>query len=73
MRNEATYRTGSRRILAAALAQLGQIDGAREEARLYMVQNPHFRISYWVKTQPFRHLAIREKFVEGYRMAGLPE
>jgi len=38
-----------------------------------MVQNPHFRISYWVETQPFRDLAMRNRFVEGYRKAGLPE
>src|SRR5262249_21956346 len=56
LRNEATYRTGSRRFLAAALAQLGRLDEAREEATLYIAQNPHFRISYWVKTQPFRDL-----------------
>jgi TolB-like protein/class 3 adenylate cyclase len=73
LRNDATYRTGSRRFLAAALAQLGKLEEAREEARLYVAQNPHFRISYWAETQPFRDLATREKFVEGYRMAGLPE
>jgi len=73
LRNDATYRTGSRRFLAAALAQLGKLEEAREEARLYVAQNPHFRISFWAETQPFRDLATREKFVEGYRMAGLPE
>ena len=73
LRNEATYRTGSRRFLAAALAQLGRLDEAREEARLFLVRNPHFRISYWVETQPFRDLATRDRFVEGYRKAGLPE
>jgi TolB-like protein len=73
LRNEATYRTGSRRFLAAALAHLGQLDEARVEARLFMAQNPHFRITYWVATQPFRDLATRDRIVEGYRMAGLPE
>src|SRR5882724_2487858 len=61
LRNEATYRTDSQRILAAALAQLGQLDEAREEAKLYLVRNPHFRISYWVETQPFRDLATRDR------------
>ena len=56
LRAEDTYRTGSRRILAAALAMLGRADEAREEAR-----------------QPFRDLAARDRFVEGYRKAGLPE
>src|SRR5262249_8902494 len=34
LRNEATYRTGSRRFLAAALALLGRLDEARAEAKL---------------------------------------
>jgi adenylate cyclase len=73
LRHEATYRTGSRRFLAAALAQLGRLDEAREEGRLYLARNPHFRIGFWVETQPFRDLATRDRFVEGYRKAGLPE
>jgi len=73
LRNDATYRTGSRRFLAAALAQLGRLEEAREEGRLYLARNPHFRISYWVETQPFRDLATRDRFVEGYRKARLPE
>ena len=73
LHHETTYRTGSRRFLAAALAQLGRLEEAREEARLYLAMNPHFRIGYWVETQPFRDLAMRDRFVEGYRKAGLPE
>ena len=73
LRNAATYRTGARRFLAAALAQLGKLDEAQEEARLYAAQYPHFRISYWAETQPFRDLATRDRFVEGYRKAGLPD
>jgi tetratricopeptide (TPR) repeat protein len=73
LRNEAIHRTGSRRFLAAALAQLDRLEEAREEARLYVARNPHFRISYWIETQPFRDLATRDRFVEGYRKAGLPD
>jgi TolB-like protein/Tfp pilus assembly protein PilF len=73
LRREETYRTGSRRILAASLAQLGRMEEARQEAELFMVSNPHFTISYWAATQPFRDEATREHFIEGYRMAGLPE
>jgi TolB-like protein/Tfp pilus assembly protein PilF len=72
LRKEPTYRTGSRRILAASLAQLGRMDEARQEAELFMVSNPHFTISYWATTQPFQDEAIREHFVDGYRKAGLP-
>ena len=73
LRNEATYGTESRRLLAAALAQLDRQEEARDEAKLYLARNPRFRISYWVETQPFRDLATRDRFVEGYRKAGLPE
>jgi TolB-like protein len=73
LRHEATYRTGSRRFLAAALAQLDRLVEAREEGRLYLARHPHSRISYWVETQPFRDLATRDRFVEGYRKAGLPD
>jgi adenylate cyclase len=73
LRHEATYRTGSRRFLAASLAQIGQLEQARREAALYMVVVPHFTISRWVATMPFRDDGTRDHFVEGYRKAGLPE
>jgi adenylate cyclase len=43
LRNEATYRTGSRFDLAGALAQLGQLEEAREGAELYVAANPQFQ------------------------------
>jgi tetratricopeptide (TPR) repeat protein len=73
LRHESTYRTSSRRILAAALAQTGRLEEAQLEARLFLVNNPHFRLGHWIETQPFRDLAMKNKFIEGYRMAGLPE
>jgi TolB-like protein/tetratricopeptide (TPR) repeat protein len=73
LRNEDTYRTGSRRILAASLAQLGRLEEARQEAEMFMVSNPHFTISHWASTQPFRDEAMRAHFVDGYLKAGLPE
>ena len=73
LRNEETYRTKSRRILAASLAQLGHLDEARQEAELFMLSNPHFTISHWAASQPFRDEAMRQHFVDGYRRAGLPE
>ena len=71
--NQATYRTGSRRILAAALAQLGRLREAREEGKLYLTGNRDFTISHWVEAMPFRDMATRERFVDGLRKAGLPE
>jgi TolB-like protein len=63
---------GSQRILAAALAQLGRIEEAREVARQFHIAQPEFRVSAWAKTQPFRDPADLQHFVEGYLTAGLP-
>ena len=73
LRREETYRTGSRRFLAASLAQLGQLDEAQREAELYLVNNPYFTISHWVSSQPIRDEATRDHFVEGFRKASLPD
>jgi TolB-like protein/cytochrome c-type biogenesis protein CcmH/NrfG len=68
-----TYRTSSRRFLAASLAQLGRLGEARAEVELFLVGNPDFTTSHWAATEPFRDAATLEHFVDGYRKAGLPE
>lgn len=73
LRNEATYRTISRRLLAASLAQLGRTDEAHQEGALFMASNPHFTISQWAASQPFRDRATCDHFIDGYRKAGLPD
>lgn len=73
LRNDATYRTESRVNLASILAVLGRLEEAREEAKLYIATNPHFRISHWVESQPYRDLALRDMYLEGLRKAGFPE
>lgn len=73
LRRDETYRTSSRRFLAASLAQLGRHEEARTEAELFLVGNPHFTIRHWSATEPFRDAATLEHFVDGYRKAGLPE
>ena len=73
LRREETYRTGSRRTLAAGLAQLGRLDEARREAQMFMASNPHFTIRHWIESQAFRDDAACQHFVDGYRKAGLPE
>ena len=73
LRNEATYQTGSRLALAAALAQLGRLDEAHEEAKLYLASNPGFSISHSIENQPFRNMMARDRTVEGLRKAGFPE
>lgn len=72
LRNESTYRTGSRRVLAASLAQLGRIEEARHEAELFLASNPLFTVGGWIATQPIRDEAVRAHFIEGYGKAGLP-
>ena len=73
LRHPETYRTTSRRTLAAALADLGRHEEARMEAELFMMSNPGFTISYWANWQPFQDDATRRRFTEGYRKAGLPD
>ncbi|NLS08191.1 adenylate/guanylate cyclase domain-containing protein [Rhizobium sp. P32RR-XVIII] len=73
LRRPETYRTTSRRILAASLAQLGRLEEARQEAEMFMISNPNFTIRHWSASQPFRDEDLRRYFEEGYRMAGLPE
>ncbi|WP_193364366.1 winged helix-turn-helix domain-containing tetratricopeptide repeat protein [Allomesorhizobium alhagi] len=73
LRRDETYRTSSRRFLAASLAQLGRLDEARAEVELFLVGNPHFTIGHWAATEPFRDAATLDHFVDGFRRAGLPE
>ncbi|MBB6356277.1 winged helix-turn-helix domain-containing tetratricopeptide repeat protein [Aminobacter aganoensis] len=73
LRRDETYRTSSRRFLAASLAQLGQLDEARAEAELFLVGNPDYTTSHWAETEPFRDEATLGHFVEGFRKAGLPD
>ncbi|WP_439615369.1 winged helix-turn-helix domain-containing tetratricopeptide repeat protein [Shinella sp.] len=73
LRRDETYRTSSRRFLAASLAQLGRLDEARAEAELFLVGNPDFTTRHWATTEPFRDAATLAHFIDGYRKAGLPE
>ncbi|MBN9236818.1 MULTISPECIES: winged helix-turn-helix domain-containing tetratricopeptide repeat protein [Phyllobacteriaceae] len=73
LRRDETYRTTSRRFLAASLAQLGRLDEARAETELFLVGSPHFTISHWRAQEPFRDTATLAHFVDGFRKAGLPE
>lgn len=73
LRNPVTYRTASRRYLAASLAQLGQIEEARREAALFMASNPMFTIRHWVSSTHFKDAATKAHFIAGYRLAGLPD
>jgi tetratricopeptide (TPR) repeat protein len=73
LKHEATYRTGSQRVLAASLAQLGRLDEAKAEAALFLSDNPAFKARRWADVHPFQNPGDREHFVEGYLKAGLPK
>ena len=72
LRHESTHRSGSQRILAASLAQLGRIDEAKVEAAQFLAAHPQFSTSSWANVQPFRREADLQCFVDGYLKAGLP-
>ncbi|MBO9195322.1 adenylate/guanylate cyclase domain-containing protein [Rhizobium sp. 16-449-1b] len=73
LRREETYRTNSRKFLAATLAQLGDHEEAHREAELFLIAHPHFTIDHWLNSQPLRDTDVRDHFVDGFRKAGLPE
>ncbi len=73
LRREETYRTVSRRILAAALAVLGRVSEAQEEGKLFLSTSPHWRISKWVESQPFKNQKDALLWIDSYRLAGLPD
>ena len=59
--------------LAASLAQLGRIKEAKVEASQFLAAHPHFSIEHWANRQGFQREADRQRLVEGYLKAGLPE
>ncbi len=73
LRHPSTYRTSSRRYLAASLAQSGSIEEAGQEAGLFIASNPSFTISHWVGSMQYQDSPSMAHFVEGFRLAGLPE
>jgi tetratricopeptide (TPR) repeat protein len=72
LRKEEVGRLPAKRILAASLAQLGQLAEAHEEACRFLEINPGFLASRWAATQPFRRDEDRQHFLDGYIKAGLP-
>jgi TolB-like protein/class 3 adenylate cyclase len=62
-----------RRLLAASFAHLGMMDEARAEAEAVMRLHPNFTIGEWRHRPPYRDPDVLGHFVEGLRMAGLPD
>jgi tetratricopeptide (TPR) repeat protein len=65
--------SGSQRILAASLAQLGRLEEATAEATRFLAAHPGFSIKQWANTQPFQRPTDRQHFIDGYLKAGLPQ
>src|SRR3984885_10438370 len=64
--------------LAAALTQLGRLDGARSAVSAGLVLNPNFSVSrarafFTAESSDPKYLAQTERILEGMRKAGLPE
>jgi TolB-like protein/class 3 adenylate cyclase len=69
---------GSHFELAATLAQLGRLDGARSAVRAGLVLDPNFSVSrarafFTAESGDPKYLAQTERLLEGMRNAGLPE
>lgn len=74
LKKEETYRSTSRRDLSVALLKTGRTIEAREEAKLFMLDNPNWRISTTFEGEAvFRNPADRQFWIDAYRLAGLPE
>jgi adenylate cyclase len=73
LQREETYRTASRRVLAAALALLDRGQEAQNEAKLFATAHPHWRISTGIANAPFQHQKDAQFWIDAYRLAGLPE
>jgi tetratricopeptide (TPR) repeat protein len=70
---EETYGTGSREALIPALALAGRVPEAREEARLFLADNPKWRIGELAANSPFRSMSTAQPFINGWRLAGMPD
>ena len=71
-RRDSEESLGSQRLLAAALAQLGRTEEAREAAQKFMSKMPNFTVSSWVNTLPVKNPLQLDDFVQGYLKAGIP-
>ncbi len=65
--------TSPRRFLVAALAYLGDEDGARTEVAELLRRQPSSSLRRSKEINPYRHVWMIELFLDGLRRAGLPE
>lgn len=65
--------TPARRILAASLASVGQMDQARETLQELLKVEPHLTISTLRDRMRMLHESVWDNYSAGLRLAGLPE
>ena len=61
------------KLKAAVHAHLGDLEEARTEATAFLQLVPSFRITSWALTESYADPTELDRYVEGLRMAGLPE
>jgi hypothetical protein len=61
------------RKMTASLAHLGRLDEARAHTRRLLERFPNFSISHWAQVPPYRDRRTLEHFMDGLRLAGLPD
>jgi tetratricopeptide (TPR) repeat protein len=59
-------------VIHAEMA-LGRRDDAASEAAALLKERPGFSVSAFAHTQPFRDKALRERYLDSLRAAGLPD
>jgi adenylate cyclase len=63
----------NRAYLAAAHAQLGEMEMAAREAKEVLRVRPNFSISWYLLQEPYKNATDAEPLREGLRKAGFPE
>jgi adenylate cyclase len=61
------------RLLATSLAELGRLDAAREAVRALLAAAPDYTAGLAAAHSALRDPALRERYLDGLRRAGLPE
>ncbi len=61
------------RLMAAVYAQAGRLDDARSAATAFLKFNPGFSISQWADGEPYSDKVELRRYVDGLRMAGMPD
>ena len=61
------------RLMAAIYAQAGRRDEALSAAAAFLARNPGFSINNWASGEPYSDESELQRYIDGLRIAGLPE